>query len=791
LNSITSGKIESSTEEYQLIKNNGQHFWCSLTMARLDSESISSQGIMLLIEDINEQKLAREQLRESEEKYRSVFEVSRDGLLLTNNDTGKILEVNSSGAEMFAYQKQELTGNSIMDLAEDREKMQHFINDQEQLILGEQGRRKDGKGFPMEISLNYFRRNDINYYVASIRNISERIQFERELQESEKKFRTIIENAPMGIIFVNEEGSIIFSNQEILKLLGSHLDRKLEKLESLLVVERRDLYKIVLEDIFTGKRAEFFEEQHILREDGSMFWGNILISIVQTAPEKPDFAIIMIQDVTEQREVEEKLHVYEKLESVGQLAGMIAHDFNNQLMGVLGYATILSEQLKDEEMRSYAQMIYNAAETSAALTQKLLSFARKGRHITINQDIHKLIQETLSLVRATIQTKIKVKLLLEAKASIIPADPGQIQNALLNLILNACDAMPAGGVLKITTSIIELKESDSSTFYENVIAGRYIKVSISDTGQGMTEESKKRIFEPFFTTKREGKGTGLGLPAVFGTVKSHQGYISFDSELGEGTVFNLYLPLSEIQVEEESSSNSKGYTIHGSGNIILFDDEEIVRKTVYTLLNSLGYNVKTFADGIEGLQYYKANWEEIDLILLDVIMPEMDGPEVFKRLQKINPKVKVLLFSAYSATRDVQDALNNGALGFIHKPILRDELSQKISQALADQRVNNLRSLFGIKEATRVDINQTLLLDLKKGIIDQFHTIISDLKTAMGNMETDNILLMLRSLELFVQKVKIKGISALIKNLKQKYTEPQKCEEILNEIENQFMRELE
>jgi PAS domain S-box-containing protein len=710
---------------------------------------------------------------------------------LTNNDTGKILEVNSSAAEMFGYQKSELDGYSLMDLAEDQEKMQTLINHQEQLILGEWGLKKDTNRFPMEISLNYFRRKKINYHVASIRNISERIQFESKLQESEKKFRTIIENAPLGIIFVNEEGSIIFSNQVILKMLGCSADRKLEKLESLLVVERRDLYKLVLEDIFKGEREDFVEEQHIIREDGSMFWGNILISIVQTASGKSDFAIIMIQDVTEQREVEEKLYVYEKLESVGQLAGMIAHDFNNQLMGVLGYATILQEQLKDEEMRGYAQMIYKAAETSAALTQKLLSFARKGRHVTINQDIHKLVQETLSLVRATIQAKIKVVLKLDAKASIIPADPGQIQNALLNLILNACDAMPGGGILTISTRIKELNESDSNQFYESVLEGRYIHVLISDTGHGMNEECKKRIFEPFFTTKREGKGTGLGLPAVFGTVKSHQGYISFESEIDVGTAFNLYLPLSDIQVEEEGVSNSSGYAIHGSGTIILIDDEEIVRKTVFTLLDNLGYNVKTFANGKEGLAYYEANWEEIDLILLDVIMPEIDGPEVFTRLKKINSAVKVLLFSAYSATRDVQDALNNGALGFIHKPILRDELSHKISQALADQRVNNLRSLFGIKEAQRVDINQQLLIGLHKNIIDQFHLIMQDLKTAAAAAETDKVSLMVRSLELFMKKTHTKKIGGLIKKLKKSLTDnPQDCEEILTQIEDRFLQEL-
>ncbi len=789
---INNGIENSFTAEYQLQKSEGNSFWCSLTMARLESDTSASQGTMLLIEDIDEQKKAREQLRESEEKYRSVFEVSRDGLFLTNNDTGKIQEANSSGAVMFGYEIKELLDFTILGISTDREKMQKLIARKEQLILGELGLKKDGDKFPMEISLNYFQRNNINYHIASIRNISERIQFKNELQESEKKFRTIIENAPLGIIFVDEAGKIIFSNQVILRMLRYSEDRTLDKLESMLVVERRDLYKVVMEEIFAGNRTSYYEEQQIVREDGSLFWGNILISVVRTAKEKPDYAIIMIQNVTEQREIEEKLHLYEKMESIGQLAGMIAHDFNNQLMGVLGYATILQEQLKDEEMRNYAQMIYNSAETSAALTQKLLSFARKGRHVTINQNIHKLIQETLNLVRATIKPKIKVILELNAKKTIIPADPGQIQNALLNLILNACDAMSNGGELTISTVNTELTKADSSRFYEDVIAGRYLEISISDTGHGMTEDIKKRIFEPFFTTKREGRGTGLGLPAVFGSVKSHQGYIIFESEQNVGTTFIIYFPLAEIQVEEEISNNSAGYSIHGSGTIMLIDDEEIVRKTVKTLLENLGYSVQTFADGIKALDYFAEEWEEIDLILLDVIMPEIDGPEVFKRLSKINPAVKVLLFSAYSATEDVQIALDNGALGFIHKPILRDELSLKISQALADQRVNNLRSLFGIKEAKRVDINQTMIQGFRNEIIDQFTLIMQNMQNSLKEEKGNKIELMVRSLELFLRKTKIKKMAGLIKKLKNSIKEDrQESESILQLIANQFLKELD
>jgi CheY-like chemotaxis protein len=461
-------------------------------------------------------------------------------------------------------------------------------------------------------------------------------------------------------------------------------------------------------------------------------------------------------------------------------------------MGVLGYATILQEQLKDEKLRNYAQMIYNSAETSAALTQQLLSFARKGRHVTVNQDLHKLIQETLSLVRATIQTKIKVVLKLDAKKSIIPADPGQVQNAILNLVLNACDAMPEGGELVISTQALKLTEEDSGRFFEEVTAGRYLLLRISDTGQGMTSEVKKHIFEPFYTTKQEGKGTGLGLPAVFGTVKSHQGYLNFHTVENEGTSFDLYFPLADVQVEDETNSSSRGYSIHGTGNIIIIDDEPIVRKTVHTLLETLGYSVKTFQGGKEALLYFRDNWEEIDLILLDVIMPEMDGPQIFVKLKEINPAVKVLLFSAYSATSDVQAALDNGALGFIHKPILRDELSQKISQAMADQRVNNLRSLFGVKESKRVDINEEMINKMKNGIVDQFMFIIQNLEAAVKEDDTRKIDIILPSLELILRKVKIKSLAKLIKDLKADLKKEKSSPlEIILLMKQQFLQELD
>lgn len=792
IKSIDLGERESVTAEYQLKRQDGKYIWCSLTIARWESETASSYGTMILIEDIDERKKARESLKESEEKYRSVFEVSRDGLILTNNDTGKIIEVNSSAAEMFGCSKEELYGRKLINLTSDPLKLDNLLRSREQFILGEWGLARDGDKFPMEISLNYFQRKRINYHIASVRNITERLQFESELQESEKKFRTIIENAPLGIIFVDENARIIFSNRVIQKMLGREKDSELERLESLLVVERWDFYKVVLEEIFAGNRTSFFEELHILRQDGSMFWGNILISVVRTAAKKPDFAIIMIQDVTEQREIEEKLHLYEKLESIGQLAGMIAHDFNNQLMGVLGYSTILQERLKDEELREYAKMIYKSAETSAALTQKLLSFARKGRQVTINQDMHKLIKETYSLVRATIPAKISFTLELAAKSMIISSDPGQIQNALLNLILNACDAMPHGGELKISTRNEELDKNHSSGFFEEVFPGRYIKVSIADTGQGMTEEIRKRIFEPFFTTKKEGKGTGLGLPAVFGAVKSHQGYISFDTYLDKGTTFDLYFPLADIQVEEELTAKTAGYSIHGSGNIVLIDDEEIVRNTVETLLESLGYKVFAFSDGKGALGYYQENWEEIDLILLDVIMPEMDGPAVFSHLREINPAAKVVLFSAYSSTAEVQKTLDNGALGFIHKPILRDELSQKIAQAMADQRVNNLSTLFGIREARRVEINKPMLNAIKKSIIEQFGEIMQELQSNFDDGDKEKIEIMLRSLVLFLRKTKIKKMGVLIKRLQSSLKSDRAAtKDILQQIEKQFLIMLE
>ncbi|MCF7920191.1 MAG: PAS domain S-box protein [Candidatus Cloacimonetes bacterium] len=765
LKSIKEGE-QSLTEEYLLRRSARDLFWCSITMASLSRESENEQGIILLIEDINEQKIAREKLRESEEKYRSVFEVSQDGLFLTNLDKDRILEVNTAGGEMFGYNKKGMIGQNILELFEDKEKLQEMISKRMPLIIGKKGVRSDGNTFPMEISLNYYRRNHTNYHVASIRNISERFKFEEELQKSEKKFRTIIENAPLGVIFVDREGRNLFNNELVKKMFKIEGDIHLSALETFISSENQDSYRFIIDEIFQGNRLQYFDEQSLIRKDGTEFYARIMISVVRTDTNNPDFAIFMIQDITQQREAEQKVHLYEKLQSIGQLAGMIAHDFNNQLMGILGYSTMLQETLEDETLRNYAGMIYTSAERSAALTQQLLSFARKGKQVSVNMNCHKLIQESISLMQTTTQAKITSQILLKAPQKIISGDPGQIQNALLNLLLNACDAMPNGGELTISTMNRELTAEDTVRFYDEVIPGRYLEIVIADTGHGMDEQVRKHLFEPFFTTKREGKGTGLGLPAVFGTVKSHLGYMSFTSEVDQGTAFYLYFPLAEVQVESPSHKRLTKKTVHGQGTIMVVDDEEIVRNTVKDLLASIGYKVIIFENGETALEYYQENWKEIDLILLDVIMPGMEGPEVYQELRKINSKVKVLLFSAFSSSKEVQNTLDDGALGFVRKPVLRYELSQKISQAMADQLENSTQKLFGLKEKEPLELNLDLLAVMQEHLISQFDSIYEHLKQAIDLKDTHRKKVMFAALELFIQKLELKEAELILKSLK-------------------------
>jgi len=386
------------------------------------------------------------------------------------------------------------------------------------------------------------------------------------------------------------------------------------------------------------------------------------------------------REVAERKKVEAQLAQSQKMDAIGQLAGGVAHDFNNQLNAIMGFAGLLSERLVDSKQKRYADNILTSAQRSADLTKKLLAFSRKGQFQEVPVSVHKLIGETADMLERSIDKRIELKQSLQAESDIVNGDPSQLQNAFLNLAVNARDAMPQGGRLHFQTDVVFLDPATAAKFGE-AGSGQYVRICLSDTGTGMSDEVKRHLFEPFFTTKPLGKGTGMGLASVFGTIKSHKGVIDVYSEVGHGTTFKLYLPLSEPAAAVETNGTGQRARTR-SIRVLLVEDEDMLREMVSEMLRSGGHEIVEAENGRKALEMYGRDWRNIDVVILDMIMPEMNGPDTFHQMKKINPGIKALLATGFSINKEVQAALDDGVNGFIQKPFLPNDLLDKIAHVM-------------------------------------------------------------------------------------------------------------
>jgi PAS domain S-box-containing protein len=402
-----------------------------------------------------------------------------------------------------------------------------------------------------------------------------------------------------------------------------------------------------------------------------------------------DRFIHIIREVTEARQAEEemqrireRLHQAEKLHAVGQLAGGIAHDFNNQMAGIIFLGELLKKSVLDpEKIARYADMMIRRAKGSAALTEKLLTFARKSRAETHRFDVHNVLRDVIAFLEHTVDKKISICVRLEASQSMMIGDVGQIENAILNVALNARDAMPDGGELTISTSVVSLGPDSSIETTPPCAPGAYVCVAVSDTGMGMDAETVRHVCEPFFTTKGPGQGYGLGLASMHGTVSSHGGGYHVRSRLGAGTLFCVYFPLacSSSSVPEESEG---AHVASGSGHILVVDDEEVFRTMTAEVLRDLGYEVTTCEDGLSAVELYRRNWRDIEVVLLDMVMPRMDGKETFEAIRRINPAANVVLITGRVMSHKAEALLGSGVRGFVKKPFLLSELSDALVNAV-------------------------------------------------------------------------------------------------------------
>ena len=382
----------------------------------------------------------------------------------------------------------------------------------------------------------------------------------------------------------------------------------------------------------------------------------------------------------EKEALKEQLSQAQKLEAIGTLAGGIAHDFNNMLQGILGYAAYLKMKVPvDDFMYEPLTVIEHSAERAADLTKKLLGFARKGKYLIGPMNLNAVVENVAAIIARTFDRKIKTEIVLNPGLWTVEGDKSQIEDIILNLCLNSRDAMPEGGILSIETFNTQITKETKPHRY--IKEGIYAVIKVMDTGTGMDEETRERIFEPFFTTKEMGKGTGMGLSMAYGVVKNHNGFIEVDSSPGKGSTLTIYLPAIEKKSEREIEITKPLHK--GKGTILVVDDEEIIRNVAMDILHDLGYDVLLASSGKEGVKIYADKKYVIDLVILDMIMPEMGGKETFKKLKEINPDVKILISSGYAQDSLPEQFVDDGEAGFIQKPYNINEIAEIIKKVLS------------------------------------------------------------------------------------------------------------
>jgi PAS domain S-box-containing protein len=511
---------------------------------------------------------------------------------------------------------------------------------------------------------------------------AERRKEKQNFQETGERLRHVFDDAPIGMALTGEDYRFIRANRAFCTMVG-YSEEELKNLTfgEITHPEDRSTDEKHAERLFNGEIGAYKRRKRYIRKDGTVVWGDLTVAIVRSqADNNPAHALAMVENATTHKLLEDQLRQSQKMEAIGRLAGGVAHDFNNLLTAILGYAELMvNDTHEGDPLRASAESIREAAERAASLTRQLLAFSRKRAASTQILNLNSVLVETEKMLRRLLGEDIEIIIRTSSGLPVIKADPGQISQILLNLAVNARDAMPRGGKLVIETLVAEL-DSNYPAVHLGVQAGEYAVLVVSDTGVGMTAEVRSHLFEPFFTTKETGKGTGLGLSTVYGIVRQSGGNIWVYSEPGLGTTFKLYFPAAAGEARESAPDVPIPQKVSADGTILLVEDDEFILELARQVLSKDGYDVLPARTVEDAEKLCRAN--RVDLLLTDVVMPGLSGRAFSERLRELQPGMKVLYMSGYTEEAMEHHGLLEPDTPLVQKPFAPRELSSRVHAAL-------------------------------------------------------------------------------------------------------------
>jgi len=643
-------------------------------------------GLQGSTRDVTGRRQAEEALRRSEEKYRNILESIQEGYFEVDLK-GRFTFFNDSFCSMVGYLPDEVMGSSYTVFVDEETAGKIYDVFHNVFLTGRPDKgfdwyivRKEGEKKAIESSVTLMRgpSGEPMGFRGVMRDVTERKKAQEALRLSEERFRDLAELLPETVYEADLDGRLTFVNKSGFERFGYSEADIAQGLQMRSVISPDDLPKMEdsLARMLKGEKTGLMEYT-MVRKDGRTFPG-----LAHSAPiirgGTPSGIRGFVVDVSDKKNLEARLLQARRMESIGTLAGGIAHDFNNLLMGILGNVSLIMMGM-DETHVAYGRMknVEEYVKRASDLTQQLLGFARGGKYDVRTTDLREFIGKSTDMFART-HREIRMHTLIPDELWPAEVDRSQMEQVMLNLYMNARQAMPSGGDLYVAAENTVLAGGSASAY--ELSPGKYVKITLRDTGVGMDQTTLSRIFEPFFTTREMGRGTGLGLASVYGIVKNHSGHIGVESELGVGTEFFIYLPAS-IESHERKGSASKDAR-KGSGFILLVDDEDMILDVGSAMIEGMGYRVMQARGGKAGLEMFLKHKTEIDLVILDMIMPDLPGRDVYTCMKQADPEVRVLLSSGYNMDEQAHEIMQSGCRGFIQKPFSIKDLSEKIREIL-------------------------------------------------------------------------------------------------------------